>query len=592
MGTPLYTNIPSVVGELLIDVKNGKIGLPDLQRPFVWLDNKVRDLLDSMYKGFPIGYIMLWAAPDDYERTSQIGVGIKKYDTPQDLVIDGQQRLTALLAAMYGIEVKDKNYKSRRIRISFNPIKKDFKVWTSATEKDPEYIDAISDVFAANAIHANSKFRRDYIQRVNESRQKNNLSELTDAEKDHIEDSINDLLNLESYSLPTLKISSKADEEDVSEIFVRVNSGGQKLTEKNFIETLLAVFDNEVHDKINKFCEESRKPVQGTSYNQIIEVDPSHLIRICVGLCFQRARLKYAYMMLRGKDLKTGIVSLKTREVNLEKFRKALEIATNLNNWHAFLNLYADAGYYNQSMISSSNAVVFSYILYLLGKYEYKVSSLDLQKVMTKWIFMSTVTSFYSNSTETNVEKQMADLKDVHTAFEFIEYLNKSIDVIFTNDYFTYSLITDLSTSSTNSPVWNGYLAAINILGTPMLFSSTPALKYMLPGANGTKNSIDKHHIFPKHYLEEIGFKNDRDRNQIANFTYLDYQTNIDIADKPPFEYVNEYRKKLGEDAYMKTCEDNALPVDFEKMEYLEFINERKKLMAGIIHKAYFKLCK
>lgn len=252
MGTPLYTNIPSVVGELLIDVKNGKIGLPDLQRPFVWLDNKVRDLLDSMYKGFPIGYIMLWAAPDDYERTSQIGVGIKKYDTPQDLVIDGQQRLTALLAAMYGIEVKDKNYKSRRIRISFNPIKEDFKVWTSATEKDPEYIDAISDVFAANAIHANSKFRRDYIQRVNESRQKNNLSELTDAEKDHIEDSINDLLNLESYSLPTLKISSKADEEDVSEIFVRVNSGGQKLTEKNFIETLLAVFDNEVHDKINK----------------------------------------------------------------------------------------------------------------------------------------------------------------------------------------------------------------------------------------------------------------------------------------------------------------------------------------------------
>ena len=592
MGTPLYTNTPSVVGELLIDVKNGKIGLPDLQRPFVWLDNKVRDLLDSMYKGFPIGYIMLWAAPDDYERTSQIGVGIKKYDAPQDLVIDGQQRLTALLAAMYGIEVKDKNYKSRRIRISFNPIKEDFKVWTSATEKDPEYIDAISDVFAANAIHANSKFRRDYIQRVNESRQKNNLSELTDAEKDHIEDSINDLLNLESYSLPTLKISSKADEEDVSEIFVRVNSGGQKLTEKNFIETLLAVFDNEVHDKINKFCEESRKPVQGTSCNQIIEVDPSHLIRICVGLGFQRARLKYAYMMLRGKDLKTGIVSLKTREENLEKFRKALEIATNLNNWHAFLNLYADAGYYNQSMISSSNAVVFSYILYLLGKYEYKVSSLDLQKVMTKWIFMSTVTSFYSNSTETNVEKQMADLKDVHTTFEFIEYLNKSIDVIFTNDYFTYSLITDLSTSSTNSPVWNGYLAAINILGTPMLFSSTPALKYMLPGANGTKNSIDKHHIFPKHYLEEIGFKNDRDRNQIANFTYLDYQTNIDIADKPPFEYVNEYRKKLGEDAYMKTCEDNALPVDFEKMEYLEFINERKKLMAGIIHKAYFKLCK
>lgn len=129
MAAPLYTNIPSVVEELLIDVKNGKIGLPDLQRPFVWLDNKVRDLLDSMYKGFPIGYIMLWAAPDNYERTSHIGTDSKKYEEPQDLVIDGQQRLTALLAAMYGLEIKDKNYKSRHIRISFNPLKDEFKVW-------------------------------------------------------------------------------------------------------------------------------------------------------------------------------------------------------------------------------------------------------------------------------------------------------------------------------------------------------------------------------------------------------------------------------------------------------------------------------
>ena len=125
-----------------------------------------------------------------------------------------------------------------------------------------------------------------------------------------------------------------------------------------------------------------------------------------------------------------------------------------------------------------------------------------------------------------------------------------------------------------------------------MLFSNTPASKFMLPGSNGTKNSIDKHHIFPKHYLEKIGFDNDRDRNQIANFTYLDYQTNIDIADKPPYEYVDEYRKKIGEDAYLKTCLDNALPINFEKMKYLDFISERRKLMAGIIKKAYQELCK
>lgn len=592
MAKTLYTNIPSNVDDLLKDVENGKIGLPDLQRPFVWLDNKVRDLLDSMYKGFPIGYIMLWSSPDDYDRTTHIGKNSKKYEEPADLVIDGQQRLTALLAALYGIEIKDKNYKSRYIKISFNPLKEDFKVWNSATDKNPEYISQVSDVFKANQNHSITKFRRDYIRSVNDSRTKNNLPCLTDNEEILVEDSINNLLDLEDYSLPTLKISSKADEEDVSEIFVRVNSGGQKLTEKNFIETLLAVFDNDVHDKINEFCEASRKPVQGTSYNQIIDVDPSHLIRIAVGLGFHRARLKYAYMLLRGKDLKTGLIDKTVRDKNLTKFRNALNLATNLNNWHAFLNLYGDAGYYNQSMISSSNSVVFSYVLYMIGKYEYKVSSIELRKVMTKWIFMTSVTAFYSGSTETNVEKQMADLRNVHNDKEFVDYLNRIINETFTDDYFKYSLTSDLITSSTNSPAWNGYLAAINVLGTPMLFSSTPASKYMLPGASGTKNAIDKHHIFPKHYLEEIGFNDDRDRNQIANFTYIDYQTNIDITDNPPSDYVDRYRKKLGENTYLKTCADNALPINFEKMEYLDFINERRKLMSEIIKKAYIELSK
>ena len=64
MGQEIFTNIPSKVGEILTDVKNGKIGLPDLQRPFVWPDSKVRELLDSMMKGYPIGYIMLWSSPE------------------------------------------------------------------------------------------------------------------------------------------------------------------------------------------------------------------------------------------------------------------------------------------------------------------------------------------------------------------------------------------------------------------------------------------------------------------------------------------------------------------------------------------------
>lgn len=591
MGKELFDNIPSKVGDLLNDILIGKLGLPDLQRPFVWEDNKVRDLLDSMLKGFPIGYVMIWATPVDYDRTSSIGMNEKLYKSPAELVIDGQQRLTALLAALNGVKIKDKNYRDRHIKISFNPLNRDFQVWTKAYDNNPEYISSINEVFKADEEHNVSKYRRKYIKMVNEAREKNKLSVLTDEEEDLIEENIKDLLDLKIYALPTLRINSKADEESVADIFVRVNSGGQKLTEKNFIETLLAVFDNDVHKQIDNFCSESRIPADGTSYNQILKVDPSHLIRMSVALGFHRARLRYAYMLLRGKDLKTGEITEATRNSNLKIFKEALDVVTNLNNWHAFLNLFAEAGYINGDLVASSNAVVFSYALYLIGKFEYKVSTSELRKIMRKWIYMATVTYFYTGSTESEVEKQMADLRDVNTAEGFIEYLDSVINNIFTDDYFRYTLPQDMNTSSANTPIWFGYLAAINVLGTPMLFSTAPMSKYFILGANGTKNSIDKHHIFPKNYLEKIGIKEDRDRNQIANFTYIDYQTNIDISDRAPSDYVLEYRNKLGEDEYKKTCRENALPDGFENMTFQDFLAQRRILMSKIIKKAYDKLC-
>lgn len=592
MGKELFDNIPSKVADILSDVKNGRVGLPDLQRPFVWQDNKVRELLDSMMKGYPIGYIMLWASPDDYENTVHIGKNEKIYKRPNDLVIDGQQRLTALLAAMYGVTIMDKNYKERAIRISFNPLTREFAVWTPAFEKNPEWISEISQVFAADEEHNISKFRKAYIKIVNEGRAKNNEEELTEDEEDRIEENINDLLNLGIYSLPTLKINSKANEENVADIFVRVNSGGQNLTEKNFIETLIAVYDNAVHDKINQFCADSRIPANGTSFNQILQVDPSHLIRMSVGVGFRRARLRYVYMLLRGKNLKTGEITQNIREENLKIFKESLDMVTNLNNWHAFMNLFASAGYLKGSFVASSNAVLFSYVLYLIGKYDYKVSSVELQKIISKWIFMSTITGFYTSSTESQVEKQFADLRDVHNADEFVVYLDSVIANRFTDDYFEYSLPSELNSSSATSPAWYGYIAAINVLGTPMLFSTAPLSQYFILGTSGDKNSIDKHHIFPKNYLGKIGYNNDRDRNQIANFTYLDYATNIDISDAPPTEYVSRYRDKLGEEGYKLACKQNALPENFEQLSYPEFLIKRRILMAQIVKKAYDKLNK
>ncbi len=592
MGKEIFDNIPSKVVDLLSDVKNGRIGLPDLQRPFVWKDSKVRELLDSMMKGYPIGYIMLWSSPEEYTTTSHIGKNDKTYKRPDELVIDGQQRLTALLAAIYGIKIKDKNYKDRFIKISFDPLTREFAVWSMGYANNAEWIEQISSVFEADEAHDVSKFRRAYIKKLNDYRNKNGKNPLTDDEEDLIEQNINDLLNLKIYSLPTLRINSKASEEDVADIFVRVNSGGQNLTEKNFIETLLAVYDNDVHDLINNFCAESRIPANGTSYNQIIDVDTSHIIRMAVGVGFKRARLRYAYLLLRGKDLKTGEISESIRNSNLQIFKNALSIVTDLNNWHSFLNIMAETGYPKSNLIASSNAVVFCYVLYLIGKYDYKVPAIELRKVIRKWIFMSTITYFYSGSTESDVEKQFADLRSVVSADEFVDYLNKVIETRFTDDYFRLTLPNELNTSANISPCWFGYIAAINILGTPLLFSTVPQSKFFTLGTSGTKNAIDKHHIFPKHYLAQIGYTSDRDRNQVANFTYLDYTTNIDISDSAPQDYVARYKQKLGDEGYKTACAQNALPDNFEKMDYMEFLSKRRMLMAEIIKKAYLELCK
>lgn len=590
MAKELYERIDRKVGDILSDIRYGKLGLPDLQRPFVWKDNKVRDLLDSMIKGFPVGYVMLWSAPEDYENTNNIGDGKKNYVKPLDLIIDGQQRLTSLLASLFGEKVKGKDYKFRRIRIAYNPIINRFEVWSPAFEKDTNWISDIFMVFKAEEEHSLSKYLRSIYIQINSGREKKGERLLTEDEQDLIDENIRNLLSLKDYILPTLRIKAIAKEEDVAEIFKRVNSGGQNLNENNFIETILAVYDISIHDKIQKFCADSRVPADNTSYNRIMDVDPSHLIRMAVGFGFRRARLSYAYKILRGKDLETGISSDELRENNLSKFREALEIVMNLNNWHSFLNLFGEAGYLSGKLISSKYTVVFGYVLYLIGKFDYKISSIELRRILTLWIFMTTLTSFYSSSPESLVEQIFADIRNIKTAEGLYDYLWAVINNRLTDDFFEVTLPDNLNSSSAISPAWYAYLASLNVLGYQLLFSSTPTSRYWLAGTHGTKSSIDKHHLFPKNYLAKIGINEDRYRNQIANFTYIDYSTNIDISDNPPMDYTERYMLKLGMEEYNKTCSEHALPKDWQNMDYFEFLKERRKLMAQIIKKAYHKL--
>lgn len=589
MGNSIYKPVSLEVGNILKDVQTGKIGLPDLQRPFVWKNDKVRQLLDSMLRGYPIGYIMLWESPADYsEKKSSIGTNTKTYEAPKELVIDGQQRLTALLSSLYGVPVKDKDFKERTIRIAFDPISRVFENADAATDRNPRFISSVSEAFAANKENRLSAFRKAFIRELNEGNAKKGDPELADEEEDLVEQGINALLGLERYLLPTLEITSDADEEMVSEIFVRVNSQGQSLKQDDFIMTLLSVYEPEMRSRIEKFCEDSHIPADGTSYNHLIKTSATHIIRAAVGLGFKRGRLRYAYQILRGKNLKTGETTPETRAENFEKFGKALDRVLDLNNWKSFLNTLGEAGYISSSQITSENALIFNYTFYLIGRYEFKMEPLVIKRIIRRWFYASNLAAFYVGSFESDFEKQLNEISELRTTEEFASYFDRSLAALMTDDYFLLTLPNDLNANEALGPSWQGFVAAQVVLGYKALFSTVPVSRLISDGASGTKKAVDKHHLFPDNYLRGKGYLSSRSNR--ANFTYVDYGNNIYISDEAPSVYVAKYREELGEEAYREACDQHALPDGFENMDYEEFLSARRSLMAQLIKRGFERL--
>lgn len=590
MAEPLFTRVDRPVGKLVGDAIEGRVGLPDLQRPFVWKDSDVRDLLDSMLKGYPIGYCILWEAPDDQEdKKSSIGLNEKSYSTPKELVIDGQQRLTALVSSLYGISVKDQTFFDRTIRIAYDPIAREFHTWDAAVEKDARYIPDVSEAFRAKRDNEATKFRKAYIKRLNDANAKRDAPVLSDDEESAVEDGINELLNLETtYVIPILSISNKADEEQMSQIFIRVNSGGTKLTEDDFIMTLLSVYEPQTRQRIEDWCEASRRPGIGTSYNALLTVKPSHVIRATVGLGFGRGRLRYARLILNGRNLKTKETSAEQREENFAKFDAALDKVLDLNDWHAFVNALGDAGYLNKGMVSSENAIPLSYAISLIAKHRFGIAGMELQRVAKRWFYTAILTQMYSGNFESVFEQQLNAIGELSDTVSFRAWIDSEISARLTDDFFGVTLPNEFDKNRASGPVWNAFLAAQVVLGSRVLFGTGTVAQLLLPASSGVKKAYDKHHVFPANFLRGGPCENLRDRR--ANFVCVDYQKNIYIKDEDPRTYVTRFRRELGDDAYEASCRENALPIGFESMDFPDFLAERRVLMSEMIREAYLRL--
>ena len=406
MAKMLFTPVPRTLKHLILDVECGKLGKPKLQRSYVWKPAKVRDLLDSMFKGYPIGYLMIWNPADNAEKSVQIGTENKAYSTPKSLVIDGQQRLTSLYAVMRGKTVEDEKYRQRPIIISFNPLTRTFEVGDNATKRAAEWIYDISEVFLNGT--RSYAYISEKVSSISNNRERAG-SVLTDEDKQLIQQNIMDLLALEDYSIPTLEIYGDADEENVADIFVCVNSGGTALGEDDFILTLISVYWEDGKQKIEDFCRCAKTPIAGTAYNFLFQPSPTHIVRIAMSYGFKRARLHYAYMLLRGRDFDNGVYSEALRIEQFDKLKLVLDKVLNVQVWKDFLKCVEAAGFVSRSLISSENALVYSYAMYLIGKFDYNMGESELRKLIAKWFFMTAVAGYYTRSPETDMESDLAD---------------------------------------------------------------------------------------------------------------------------------------------------------------------------------------
>jgi hypothetical protein len=583
MAEVLFKKVDYILKKLVEDISMGEIGLPDIQRPFVWSMTKVRDLFDSMYRGFPIGYLLFWEnGCSNTHRT--IGTAPKQ-KVARLLIVDGQQRLTSLYAVMKGVPVVTKDFKSQRIKIAFHPLSEKFEVSNAAIEKDVEWIPDISILWQPDMKpHA---FKKTFLEKLGKRRQ------LTAEEEDIIHERIDRLIKLEEYPLTALEISSSVDEDKVSGIFVRINSKGTPLNQANFILTLMSVFWDDGRKELEEFCRRSKAPSQDGSpspFNHYLRPDPDQLLRVSVALGFRRARLEHVYSLLRGKDLETRQFSDEQRVKQFALLQEAQVYALDLQNWHEFFKVLKRAGYPSDQLISSQMAVLYTYALWLIGKRDFKVDLYRLREVMARWFFMATLTGRYTGSPEARFEQDMALLRSANRADDFVRILDEQISAVLTNDYWEVTLPNELETAAARNTAQFSYYAALCLLEARVLYSKMKVSELLDPTTKAKKTALERHHLFPRKYLQRIGVREKRLINQVANYALVEWSDNIKISDRAPRDYVPELEKRFASDELQRMYDWHGLPSNWYELDYEDFLKERRRRIALIIKSGFERL--
>ncbi|MBI5931919.1 MAG: DUF262 domain-containing protein [Chloroflexi bacterium] len=583
------------IDSLLGWVKSGEVAIPEIQRPFVWDTTQVRNLLDSLYQDYPIGYLITWKSPDINLKDGTRSEGKK-------ILIDGQQRITALMAALLGKEVVTKDYKRVRIRIAFNPQKETFEVSNTAIDKDPAWISDIAVIFDPNT--RRRKFVDEYCNR--------NPS----VEPDDIDTAIDSLVAITTNPIGIIELDSSLDIETVTEIFIRVNSAGVPLSQADFAMSKIAV--NETYNgpnlrkAVDYFChvavapdfystiQKNDKQFADTDFFKKMAwlrqendnlYDPTYtdMLRVAFSSEFRRGKLQDLVALLSGRNFETRQYEEVIIEETFERLHYGLLNFMNETHFKRFIMIIRSAGFVDSTLISSQMALNFAYILYLTLRNQ-GVPDAEIERYVRRWYAMSVLTGRYSGASESAID---FDIRQIDMTG--MEYGNVIINGQLSEAFWEATLPQLMDTSSAQSPYFHVYRAAQVRLNDKGFLSRDISVRELI------EYKSDVHHVFPRDLLKRNGLSRGQ-YNQIANYVIAQSEINIAIGNKEPATYFQQVIDQCngGERRYGNITDLNELeynfamnciPVGVENMttaDYPAFLLERRKLMARKIQ-TYFE---
>ena len=585
------------ISAFLAFVKNGQIAIPEVQRPFVWDSTRVRDLMDSLYKGYPIGYVISWQNPNIKLKDGSLSQGKK-------ILIDGQQRITALKAAILGDYVIDKEYDRVKIKIAFNPLTEKFEVQNPAILKDKTWLPDISVVMTTESL----------IQTINSYHKSN-----PEADQSFVEKSISNLLSIQHKQIGVIELAYDLDIETVTEIFIRINSQGIVLSQADFAMSKMAANETLggplLRKAIDYFCHlavapqffehivDNDKEFAATDYfskmkwmkdelDDLYDPDYTDMLRVAFSSQYNRGKMSDLVSLLSGRNFETREFEETIAIETYKKMQEGVMSFMDKTNFERFLMIIRAAGFIIPEMIRSKNAINFAYILFLRLR-ESNMSPDSIERLVRKWFVYSILTSRYGTSPESTID---FDIRQISTK-PFAEYLDLVEKSDLSNSFWEGSFLQRLDTASSNSPFYHLFLAAM-VKSQDKGFLSRDITVSELLLYRG-----DVHHLFPKNYLKKNG-KSRSEYNQIANYVLMQQEINIAIGSKPPSKYFSEIKeqceggkKKYGGIESISELKENlqthCIPASIFEMDiehYDNYLEERRVLIANKIKKYYKSL--